>query len=81
MYDRKSSATVCTACANLIVPEGKPPWFRWLCAASKIEPHFNPVTGANDKDQPYALCKNVNGGDCAKFQPGPNILQPRSMPE
>lgn len=80
-YDRHTDATLCVRCANLIVPEGsRGSWWRWLCAANKREPLFNALTGKMDGAEPYERCSRLNGGDCAQYEPGPTIFNPRPMP-
>lgn len=81
MYDRSSSTTVCAACANVILPFKTAPWWRWLCSANKLAPRYNPVTGQQDKDEPYERCSVINAGDCSFYTPGPNAIRPRATPE
>lgn len=74
--------TVCATCNWLIVPEGqRSKWWAWTCAAHKIPPLFNPVTGNNDAQQPYKRCAKVNDGECPDYEAGPTILNPRPMAE
>lgn len=77
-FDRTTSTTVCLACAHLLVPFKDAPHWRWLCQAKKLAAVYNPLTGQNDKFEPYERCKDVNGGDCPFYAPGPNKLRPRA---
>ena len=81
MYDRTTSTTVSAACRHLVLPFKSAPHWRWLCGAAKLEPVYNALTGHSDKFPPYAWCKNINGGDCPRYEPGPNELKPRATPE
>lgn len=75
--------TICARCTHLIVPEGgRSAFWKWMCAANKVAPIFNPVTGKDDAAPPYRLCKFVNTeGACPDFDPGPTILFPRADPD
>jgi hypothetical protein len=82
MYDRNASRTICAQCSNLIVPAGsRSHWYHWLCVAKQWPPEFNPVTGQHDKHPPHRYCRDLNGGDCPQFEPGPNDINRRATPE
>lgn len=81
VYDRQSSTTVCAQCAMVLVPFKSAPWWRWLCTANKVVPVYNPVTGQQDREEPYERCRSINAGDCSKYLAGPNAIHPRATAE
>ena len=58
--------TICRDCEHLYVVNKNDRWYRWLCIRSPVT-EINFVSGTIDP--PYKLCRFVNYGECAMFEP------------
>ncbi len=71
--------TICAECIHFI--NQGPIWYSQFCAASPLEKAIDPVTGAETymatnslgmhttSDNAYQYCRDVNDGNCPKFEP------------
>jgi hypothetical protein len=62
--------TYCEDCDNMLESSRKGP--SWAAMCSKFKRLFGTqlvARGVWDKDHPYMMCRDINGGDCPLFTP------------
>ena len=59
--------TICVKCKHFLNPRGTNQWLDQLCKAHPLARVFDYVTGKQEP-QEYAACRDVNDGQCAKFE-------------
>lgn len=68
--------TACHDCRHMMHrianPSAPTVWYNYLCDATPLPPEFDPITGDMITREPaWAYCRDVNNGECPKFEPRP----------
>ncbi len=58
--------TICVKCVHCVKPQSA--WDDYSCQVSPLEPKLNVVTGVMEGEGVYSFCRDVNDGNCLKYE-------------